>query len=65
MEVEELEKAVAELSPEKLAEFSDWFREYLAEAWDEQIERDAKDGRLDDKIEKAKEDYETGRTTSL
>ena len=65
MEVEELEQAVAELSPEKLAEFSEWFREYLADAWDEQIERDAEAGRLDDKIEQAKEEYEAGRTTSL
>jgi hypothetical protein len=65
MEVEELEKAVAELPPEKLAEFSDWFREYLADVWDEQIERDVKAGRLDEKIEKAKEDHEAGQTTSL
>ena len=65
MEVEKLEQAVTELPPEKLLEFSEWFREYLAEAWDEQIERDAQAGRLDGKIEQAKEDYEAGRTTSL
>ncbi|MFB6230632.1 MAG: hypothetical protein ABEL04_05690 [Salinibacter sp.] len=65
MNVEELEQAVSKLPPEKLAEFSEWFREYRADVWDEQIERDAKDGRLDEKIEKAKEDYEAGRTTSL
>lgn len=65
MDVEELEHAVSKLPPEKLAEFSEWFREYLADAWDEQIERDAQAGRLDEKIEQAKEDYEAGRTTSL
>ena len=65
MDVEELEQAVSKLPPEKLAEFSEWFREYLADAWDEQIERDAQAGRLDEKIEQAKEDYEAGRTTSL
>jgi len=65
MDVEELEQAVSKLPPEKLAEFSEWFREYVADAWDEQIERDAKTGRLDEKIEQAKEDYEAGQTTSL
>ncbi len=65
MDVEELEQAVSKLPPEKLAEFSEWFQEYVADAWDGQTERDAQAGRLDEKIEEAKEEYEAGRTPSL
>ena len=45
--VEALEKRVSALSPEELAEFRRWFAEFDAAAWDRQIERDAKAGKLD------------------
>ena len=45
--IEEIEKAVAELTPEQLATFRAWFDEFQARMFDEQIERDAKAGKLD------------------
>ena len=35
------------------------------DAWDRQIEKDLKDGKLKDLIEKGREDYREGRTKPL
>ena len=45
--IEEIEKAVAELTPKRM--------------FDEQIERDAKAGKLDKLISKARENHDSGR----
>jgi hypothetical protein len=63
--LQELEAAVAELPPEKLSEFAQWFEEYLADAWDRQIEADVAAGRLDALAEKALKDFHEGRCTDL
>jgi hypothetical protein len=59
--IEDIEKAVTKLSPEELAEFRAWLDEYLEQAFDEQIERDAKSGKLDKLIAKARENQRAGR----
>jgi len=56
MTVKELEKAVAQLSPEELAEFRAWFQDYDMDEWDRQIARDFESGRLGKLIEQAKRD---------
>ncbi len=61
MSVDELEKAVAALPADKLAKFSAWFEEFRADAWDRQIERDAKNGKLDKLIAESEEDFRAGR----
>jgi hypothetical protein len=45
--VEEIQKAVAELKPDELARFRQWFLEWEAEAWDREIQEDVAAGRLD------------------
>ncbi|MER8956815.1 hypothetical protein NKH98_29845 [Mesorhizobium sp. M0833] len=45
--LEQIEKSVAELSPEELRAFAAWFEALQADMWDRQIEADAKGGRLD------------------
>ncbi|HJS45863.1 MAG TPA: hypothetical protein VJ753_05620 [Rhizomicrobium sp.] len=65
MSVEELEKAVAELPPDKLAKFEAWFEKFVADAWDKQIERDAKNGKLDKLFEGAMDDLKAGRIKEL
>lgn len=65
MSVQELETAVAGLSKDELATFSRWFEEYLADAWDRQIEADIRAGRFDAASQRAKADYEAGRCTPL
>jgi hypothetical protein len=63
--LEQIEKAVAALSPEERALFRDWFEAFEAQAWDEQIERDAKSGRLDDLAQRALADHRAGRRRKL
>ena len=65
MSVEELEKAVAELPPELLAKFRNWFEEFEAARFDAQIEADAKSGKLDKLAEEALQDFREGRFREL
>lgn len=61
MKLEDLEKAVAELPPDELAEFRRWFHAFDAEQWDRQFEQDVRKGKLDHFAEEAIADYEAGR----
>lgn len=44
---------------------ANWLAEFQADKWDEQIEHDAKSGRLDKAIAEAKADIAAGRVTPL
>jgi hypothetical protein len=59
--VEDIERAVARLTPEQLAKFRAWFGEFDARLFDERIERDAKAGKLDKLIAKARANHKAGR----
>ena len=59
--IEDIEKAVSELSPEELARFTAWFEEFEAARFDAHIEADAKAGKLDKLIAQAREDYRAAR----
>jgi hypothetical protein len=61
----ELENAVANLPPPELASFARWFEEYLADAWDRQIEEDIRSGRLDEAGRRADADFEAGQCKPL
>jgi hypothetical protein len=63
--IEDLENAVAKLSPEDLARFRAWFEEFEAAKLDRKIERDAQAGRLDRLAEQALADYRQGRAREL
>lgn len=65
MSVDELEKAVAELPPDKLAKFRAWFEEFEAAQFDAQIEVDAKSGKLDKLFEGAMDDLKAGRVKEI
>jgi hypothetical protein len=65
MTVQELEKAIAKLSPAELAELRAWFYEYDMDAWDRQIARDSESGKLDKLVEQAKRDYAAGNGREL
>ncbi len=64
MTIEELKNAI-ELPPAELAQLPAWLEERQAEEWDRQIEQDAKAGKLDKLIQKAREDFRAGRTRPL
>ncbi len=65
MTIEDLEKAVAKLPPDELAQFRDWFDAFDAARLDQKIERDAKAGKLDRLAEQALADFREGRTREL
>ena len=65
MSVEELEKAIAKLPSDELALFSAWFEKFTADAWDRQMEADAKNGKLDKFAQEALEDVKAGRFREL
>jgi hypothetical protein len=46
-DLQEIERAVSQLSSEDLAVFRNWFAEFDAEIWDQQFEADVKADRLD------------------
>jgi hypothetical protein len=46
-ELQKLAERIEKLSPEELRKFRAWFAEFDARLWDEQIEADAKAGKLD------------------
>ena len=63
--LQEIEKAVQDLSPDQLAAFRDWFVEYDQALWDKQLERDVASGRLDSLADEAIEDLRNGRCSDL
>ena len=63
--VQEIEKAVSNLSREDLSIFRDWFSDFDAAAWDDQFERDVKAGHLDALADEAIRDFRAGRCTDL
>ena len=65
MSVQELESAVARLSLPELAAFAGWFKEFVAQAWDAQLESDVRAGKLDHLAKQADDHFEAGRCTPL
>lgn len=63
--LEDIEKAVAELSDEERRKLRAWLDELDEQAWDAQIERDAKAGKLDKLAAKALADYKAGCTEEI
>jgi len=63
--IADIENAIQQLPPEKLAEFRAWFARFDAERWDQQLERDVAAGRLDTMADEALRDLREGRCTDL
>ena len=65
MSVEEIELVISRLTADEFALFSLWFDEFRAQQWDSQIEADILAGKLDPAGQRADDDFESGRCTSL
>jgi hypothetical protein len=63
--LEALEKKVSGLSAQELAQFRRWFAEFDAAAWDSQIERDVKAGKLDALADEALREHAAGKSTEF
>jgi hypothetical protein len=62
---EDIEAAIAGLSPEDLAKLRGWFEDFDARLFDERIEHDAKAGKLDQLAAEARADHAAGRGREL
>jgi len=65
MTIEDIEKAVAKLSPDQFAQFRAWCEKFDAARFDQKLERDAKSGKLDGLAEHAINDFRKGRAREL
>jgi hypothetical protein len=61
--LQEIERAVSQLSEEELAAFRVWFAEFDAEIWNRQFEEDVVAGRLDGLAQQALQHLREGRCT--
>ena len=60
MSVVEIEAAIKSLRKEELAQFNQWYKEFLENEWDEQIRQDVRAGKLDFLIEEARQQRAAG-----
>ena len=65
MGLEEIKEAVDRLSHEERNRFRQWFLEKDAQAWDREIEEDARAGRLDFLAEEGLRDFQAGKARTL
>jgi hypothetical protein len=63
--VEEIGRAIKQLTPEDLAELRAWCALFDADVWDREFDHDVQCGRLDDYAREALEDRRGGRCTDL
>ena len=63
--VEAIETQVKHLSLPQLKQFRNWFDDWDANAWDEQIEADAQAGKLDALAEEALSEYNAGKAKEI
>jgi hypothetical protein len=64
-QLEMVEQQILELSEADRAALRDWFLELELDAWDAQIERDAKSGKLKALEERAREQIRNGKWREL
>lgn len=58
--VEEIEAAISGLAPEEYRRLLQWFRAREQARWDEEIDRDSSDGKLDFLFEEAEDESAQG-----
>ena len=57
MTVSQIESAIKELPPNEFCTLAEWFEEFEAKAWDEQIKADLESGQLQSLIDEAEADF--------
>ena len=61
----EIQQAIEQLPEKERWKLVDWFKEFMADEWDRQIERDVAAGKFDKIFAKADADFEAGRCKPL
>ena len=65
MSVQEIENAITQLPPQDVEKLAVWLADYRSREWDEQIERDLNEGRLDSFLAAAEAEYQAGKVRPL
>jgi len=63
--VTKIGRQIQGLSKTELAAFRQWFRDFDAQAWDQQIEEDVQAGKMDTLANKALKDFESGKFSGM
>ncbi len=63
--VEEVEKAVEQLSQDKLQRFRAWYERFDSKVWDNQIKNDVEVGKLDTFAQEAIKEHISGKSKKL
>lgn len=63
--IDDIKRAVRQLSPAELGEFREWFEEMQADLWDNQFENDVTAGKLDKLADRWRAEYEAGQSSPL
>jgi len=58
----QIESAILQLSPDEYKELSRWFADQDYQLWDEQLEQDIKDGKLEALAQEAIAGFEAGHS---
>ncbi len=65
MQLEDIEKMVANLQKPDFQRFVAWLDEYRWQAWDQQIAEDSQNGRLDVLLQSVETEIASGKATPL
>jgi hypothetical protein len=63
--IKEIEAAILQLPNNQLSELMEWLIDYRAKSWDEEIEKDLEDGRLDNFLDEIDAEYNAGLASFL
>jgi hypothetical protein len=63
--LEQIEAAILKLSPGEFEQLLEWFFDLDYQRWDEQIEKDVADGKLEELAQEAIADFETGQYRTI
>ena len=63
--VENIEKAITQLTQDQLKKFRAWYQKFDSDAWDEQIEKDVAAGKFDALADAAIADHKAGKSKRL
>lgn len=65
MTVKEIERGIQKMPRAQLMKFREWFARFDGDAWDRQIERDARAGKLVGMVREAVAAYKAGKAREI
>jgi hypothetical protein len=63
--IEQIETAILKLAPEEFQRLRQWFADVDYQRWDEQLEQDVADGKLDALAEQAIAEFKAGHCREI